>query len=1288
MKPRFSHYWTRFIQPSRSLWPKERFLSRKRGVLAGRLEPLEPRIAPAYTVSLIGSVASFQGSAANESLVITESGGLLQHNRAADPGFADAFDFDTTTAGSQHLAASSASIINIDDGGGADSITEIRTTDFVAGNIHAPGGAISLNTTGAITQGATGVLTASTLAIAGANGVGLSTAPISTAVSGLVASATNTGIFLSNTGALTIGFAGDPFQGVRVSTAGSIVLTNDSTINVARNAVANEIISAPGDVTVNATGMTADIVTGENLNNFGNGNPALKGSIVSTSGNITLAAGRDLLIGNPAAAGLFGNVLAQGNLILNAGRNINVDSFSFAFASAFSANAASGITATATGSISLLQSNGSPGALFETQGGPITLTGGANSIFTANSAVSAGAIQSNGGTITIAADDMVINDKINAGAGVVALHQVTLNRGIDLGTNSAGNLGLTDTELDHITATTLRIGNTGTTTHFNGFLTISAPISQAGSGYSALSLNADAGNIGQSGGATITEFNLAAQGGSVLLTEATNNVLVLAGSTNSFVQFGFQFINSTNLTIGTVDGVAGISGQNSLFGDITVSGPAGSLITISQPVTTPNGRITFNFDDATVNAAVTAPAKGLFGTTLEGHVNFFPVTAGRQIDLGTNTPGKLGLTDAELDQITAGTSLSIGSLSSGNITVTNPITSPGTYAALSLRTNGTIVDSSSSEPAISGTALAIQAATGFTLNTAVSALAFSVPSGSVTFQNTGAVTMRSVDTLNSSSVAGSFTLTASGAITFAGNVSANGLTATATDAPTAGNDIIVNGGVTLTSALDLTLRAGDNLTTASGSILSATGQVTLAGDVGNADSGVGTTIRVQSTFIAGNPVTITGGVDRDTFFVSPSNGQITIGGGAPSSLPGDTLIVDAHRNTPTINHLTANSGTVTVPGFTPIAFSEIELVKFQNLPEAFVPGSSPYGSATNYTAHKSPKSVTLGDVNGDGIPDLLVANSASNDISIMLGVGNGTFKAPVNIASGGTHPVAVALAQLNSGGNLDIVVANSGSNAVDVLLGNGDGTFQTPVKYATGKGPASLKLGFVNLDGNIDIVTADAGGTVSVLTGNGDGTFTKANIAKTAFPSPRDVVIGDFNSDGKADLVVASAAGLSFFAGDNSGKFTTAPVKLAAGAGISSIATGDFNSDGVLDVVVTNSTSKFTSVFLGTGSASGVPFGAPLRVQSNTGYQSVVVQDFNGDGLADIAMANSVTKTLDILLGLGNGTFSTPYSFKVGGVGTLQPLSIAVGDLDADGRPDIVVATPGTSEISVLLRVG
>src|SRR5262249_46979762 len=160
-------------------------------------------------------------------------------------------------------------------------------------------------------------------------------------------------------------------------------------------------------------------------------------------------------------------------------------------------------------------------------------------------------------------------------------------------------------------------------------------------------------------------------------------------------------------------------------------GGAGNLLTVTQPVTTVNGRISLVFDDMTINNSVTGGSFGLFGPDIEGQVNLAPATAGRVIDVGTNTAGDLGLTDAGLDHVTAPVALRIGafqmsnatvSTTGGNITVSAAITQAGSgYTPLDLLSTGSITGAGS----LTGTSLALQAATGIgPLNTAETNLAF------------------------------------------------------------------------------------------------------------------------------------------------------------------------------------------------------------------------------------------------------------------------------------------------------------------------------------------------------------------------------------------------------------------------------------------------------------------------------------------------------------------------------------------------------------------------------------
>src|SRR2546422_7531311 len=114
----------------------------------------------------------------------------------------------------------------------------------------------------------------------------------------------------------------------------------------------------------------------------------------------------------------------------------------------------------------------------------------------------------------------------------------------------------------------------------------------------------------------------------------------------------------------------------------------------------------------------------------------------------------------------------------------------------------------------------------------------------------------------------------------------------------------------------------------------------------------------------------------------------------------------------------------------------------------------------------------VGDVNGDGRPDLAVANYGSNSVSVLLGNGDGTFQAAQTFVAG-SGPVWVAVGDVNGDGRLDLAVANYYSNSVSVLLGNGDGTFQTALTFATaGANPENVAVGDVNLDGRPDLAVA------------------------------------------------------------------------------------------------------------------------------------------------------------------------------------------------------------------------
>jgi FG-GAP-like repeat/FG-GAP repeat len=361
--------------------------------------------------------------------------------------------------------------------------------------------------------------------------------------------------------------------------------------------------------------------------------------------------------------------------------------------------------------------------------------------------------------------------------------------------------------------------------------------------------------------------------------------------------------------------------------------------------------------------------------------------------------------------------------------------------------------------------------------------------------------------------------------------------------------------------------------------------------------------------------------------------------------------------------------------------------------------------------------VAIADVNGDGKPDLVVANwcayssctAPGTNVGVLLGNGDGTFQPAVEYASGGLYADSVAIAQLRGPGQpLDIIVANcgsssqvncvdtSGSGDVTVLLGNGDGTFNTAVSYSLGaSGATSVAVADVNGDGKLDLIVAtgsNAAGLVGVLFGNGDGTFQAEVTYSSGGLSPLALAVADLNGDGKPDVVVSNQwaddtdtnSNVSVLLNDGTGKFPTPVSNLTGGFYPDSIAIADVNRDGKPDLVVANSSvgsdGGLGNVGVLLGKGDGTFQAAATYASGGYGAAAVAVADVNGDGKLDVVVANCSGSSSDctgsagdvgVLLGNGSGSFQTAVTYTSG---SNYPFAVAVADVNGDGRPDVVAA--------------
>lgn len=334
-----------------------------------------------------------------------------------------------------------------------------------------------------------------------------------------------------------------------------------------------------------------------------------------------------------------------------------------------------------------------------------------------------------------------------------------------------------------------------------------------------------------------------------------------------------------------------------------------------------------------------------------------------------------------------------------------------------------------------------------------------------------------------------------------------------------------------------------------------------------------------------------------------------------------------------------------------------------------------------------PGSIAIADVNHDGKPDILVVNTGSQTLSALLGDGKGEFhQAPGPLTPTGAGPNDIALGDFNGDANLDLVIPNTGTPYLTILLGDGKGEFKPSPHspFATQSSPHvhGVATGDFNGDGKLDVVT-DSWGHNQILMFLGDGAGNLIlpgrafNTGKRPYQRLRSA---DFNKDGKADVVTTDLDqnAVSILLGDGKGGLHDAPGSpFPAGVFPWAVAVDDVNKDGNLDLVIlpydrdiTDPKQLGVTVLLGDGKGGFAKMrGSPFSLAGCRGPDRVATGDLNGDGLRDIVVSCAQNNKLMLYLGSKDGSFQlSSLDVQTGWSG------LAIADLNGDGKDDIVVS--------------
>ncbi len=344
-------------------------------------------------------------------------------------------------------------------------------------------------------------------------------------------------------------------------------------------------------------------------------------------------------------------------------------------------------------------------------------------------------------------------------------------------------------------------------------------------------------------------------------------------------------------------------------------------------------------------------------------------------------------------------------------------------------------------------------------------------------------------------------------------------------------------------------------------------------------------------------------------------------------------------------------------------------------------GVGVFSAAASAPTGASPNGVCTADLNGDGILDVVTANSTGASVTVRLGTGGGAFGPPGNFAMAGTQPRGIAAGDVDNDGDIDLAVAtglNTPAISVRMLINAGNGFFALGAGLTLPDTPQEPALADVNADGNLDLLTANFFGSASIRLGNGAGAFSGSQYL-VEFAPCTSIAVGDVDNDGDLDLVTGSYGGntVSIRLNDGLGNFSGGS-DLTLISQPRNVALADVTADGILDIIVAGDGVE-RAVGLGSGAfASFISLGG-AGIQVN----DVATADIDADGDLDVLASTTTPAQVKAYLNTGFGLTYT--------AGSITPVSASVlnlttGDLDNDGDIDFLASSTGNSTVNVLLN--